>query len=86
MDAGLTNKEAQLKLKNGEYNELPNTETKTVLEIALSVFKEPMFMLLLACGILYITLGDYREGIILFQVFLSSFSSHFTSVKKPRRR
>ena len=85
MDAGLTNKEAQLKLRKGEYNELPNTETKTVLEIALSVFKEPMFMLLLACGILYIVLGDYREGIILFSsIFIIIFITFYQRQKTEK--
>jgi Ca2+-transporting ATPase len=70
METGLTTKEAQIELSKGEFNELPNSETKSVLEIALGVVKEPMFMLLLACGILYLIIGDYREGIILFSSIL----------------
>lgn len=31
----------------------------------LEVVKEPMFILLLCCGVLYIVLGDYSEGVIL---------------------
>ena len=66
METGLSAKSVQQKLDKGEFNELPNSEKKSVLEIAFSVIKEPMFMLLLACGILYLIIGDYREGIILF--------------------
>jgi Ca2+-transporting ATPase len=70
METGLSAKSVELKLNKGEFNELPNSEKKSVLEIAFSVIKEPMFMLLLACGILYLIIGDYREGIILFSSIL----------------
>ncbi len=70
METGLSAKSVQQKLDKGEFNELPNSEKKSVLEIAFSVIKEPMFMLLLACGVLYLIIGDYREGIILFSSIL----------------
>ena len=67
METGLSAKSVQQKLDKGEFNELPNSEKKSVLEIAFSVIKEPMFMLLLACGVLYLIIG---EGIILFSSIL----------------
>ena len=33
-----------------------------VLAIALDVVKEPMFLLLVACGIIYLMLGDIEEA------------------------
>ena len=48
------------------YNELPSAKPKGVMGIALEVMREPMFTLLLGCGLLYLLLGDYKEGTLLF--------------------
>ena len=65
MYTGLTTSEANEKLKIHGFNELPSAKPKNVWRIALEVMKEPMFLLLISCGVLYIILGDYKEGIIL---------------------
>jgi P-type Ca2+ transporter type 2C len=65
MNAGLSAGEAAQRLKQYGYNELPSAQPKTVWHIALEVVKEPMFILLLSCGAVYVLLGDYSEGIIL---------------------
>ncbi len=62
---GITSKEAQEKLKNGGYNELPQSKKRSVLQIALSVIKEPIFLLLVASGSIYFFLGDVTEGLVL---------------------
>lgn len=63
--AGLTSQEAAERLKQSGYNELPGEQPKNILRIALEVMKEPMFSLMIGCSILYILLGDIREGIIM---------------------
>jgi Ca2+-transporting ATPase len=63
--AGLSNQEAQEKLVSEGYNELTTEASKNVLKIFKEVMKEPMFILLVSCGLLYIILGDYTEGIVL---------------------
>ena len=62
---GLTSTQAKEKLSSSGFNELPTARPKTILKIALEVLKEPMFILLISCGLLYILLGDYKEGIVL---------------------
>ena len=62
---GLTNKEVAGKLQSEGYNELPSSKPKNIIHIALGVIKEPMFLLLVACGTLYIVLGDIQEGLML---------------------
>ena len=62
---GLTTDEVLLKQKNYGFNELPSSEKKGALDIAKSVVTEPMFLLLVACGVLYLILGDLTEGIML---------------------
>jgi Ca2+-transporting ATPase len=62
---GIASNEAQEKLKREGYNELPSAKKRSVLQIALSVFKEPIFLLLVASGSIYFFLGDVTEGLVL---------------------
>jgi Ca2+-transporting ATPase len=63
--SGLTEREVHSRLKQFGYNELKSSSSNNLSHIAVSLIKEPLFVLLLACGILYMTIGDYQEGIIL---------------------
>lgn len=63
--AGLTEAEAAERLKNEGYNELPSERKRSLLIIAFDVIREPMFLLLVACGILYLILGDIKEAMML---------------------
>lgn len=75
---GLTNNQAAEKIKIHGYNELPVTKSKNILGIAFEVIKEPMFLLLILCGVLYIILGDYKEGIILLSsIFIILFITFY---------
>lgn len=65
MIEGLSSEEAKKKLNILGFNELPSAKPKTILGIAMEVMKEPMFLLLISCALLYMLLGDYREGSIL---------------------
>jgi len=47
------------------YNELPTAKPRHIFAIALSVVREPIFLLLIACGIVYLLLGDAREAVML---------------------
>jgi Ca2+-transporting ATPase len=62
---GLTEQEARERLAQHGYNELPSTQKRTLLHMVLDVVKEPMFMLLIACGLLYLLLGDKEEALML---------------------
>ena len=65
MIQGLSAAEAKKRLLASGLNELPVSRPKTIWRIALDVFREPMFLLLISCGGLYILIGDLREGIIM---------------------
>ncbi len=68
---GLSEEEASRRLKAEGYNELPSAGKRNVLAIAYDVIREPMFLLLIACGLIYILLGDVQESLILlFFVFV----------------
>lgn len=62
---GLTDAEVQDRRIKYGYNELPSSEKRSPLKTALGVVTEPMFLLLVACGTLYLLLGDHVEGIML---------------------
>ncbi|MEI8122678.1 MAG: HAD-IC family P-type ATPase, partial [bacterium] len=62
---GLSETEAASRLKAEGYNELPQSKPRSIFAIALEVVKEPMFLLLVACGVIYLVLGDFQESLML---------------------
>jgi Ca2+-transporting ATPase len=62
---GLGEGEAAERLRTEGPNELPAAERRRLLTIALDVAREPMILLLIACGAVYLVLGDVREAAIL---------------------
>jgi P-type Ca2+ transporter type 2C len=62
---GLSEAEAQARLKTEGYNELPRPDRRTPLKIVLEVLREPMLALLICGGVVYLALGDWREALIL---------------------
>lgn len=62
---GLAEDEARRRLVREGYNELPSARPRSVSAIALSVVREPIFLLLIACGAVYLLLGDAREASFL---------------------
>ncbi|MFA5118973.1 MAG: cation-translocating P-type ATPase [Candidatus Omnitrophota bacterium] len=62
---GLSAFEACARLKRDGYNELLLAKRRCVLKIVIEVLKEPMFLLLVACGAIYLVLGDRGEASLL---------------------
>jgi Ca2+-transporting ATPase len=62
---GLNDEEIIERLARDGYNELPSTEKRTLFHILFEVIREPMFLLLIACGSLYLALGDFQEAMML---------------------
>jgi len=63
--AGLSEAEATLRLQQHGYNELPSSKRRSIFATAWEVVREPMFLLLLACGTIYLVLGDVQEALML---------------------
>lgn len=85
MSKGLNTKDVQARLDAFGFNELPSTKPKSVLSIALDVMKEPMFILLIITGLIYISLGDTTEGIILLSSILIIILITFYQHQKTER-
>ena len=62
---GLTAAEAVKRLAAEGANELPTERERTLGAIAFEVVKQPMFLMLLGGGLIYLCLGDSREAMLL---------------------
>ncbi len=62
---GLSDTEVASQIENFGYNELPASKSKSIWVTAWTVVREPMFLLLLACGTFYLLLGDIQEALML---------------------
>ena len=65
-DEGLSAAVAAQRLMEDGANVLPGDQRRNLWSIARDTLIEPMFLLLLAAGVLYVILGDLQEGLILF--------------------
>ena len=65
-DEGLTSAQAAQRLQEDGPNALPGDQQGVISAIVKETLHEPMFMLLLAAGSLYLVLGDLQEGLVLF--------------------
>ena len=82
---GLTTQEASRRLSQLGYNELPAAQPKNIWRIVVEVMREPMFLLLIACGGLYMLLGELGEGAILLSSTLIIISITFYQYRKTER-
>jgi P-type Ca2+ transporter type 2C len=82
---GLTEEQVKQKVAKEGLNELPSSKPKNVFQIGLGVLKEPMFILLVACGTLYLILGDIQEGIMLMGFVLVIMGIEFYQERKTEK-
>ncbi|HEX7285748.1 MAG TPA: HAD-IC family P-type ATPase, partial [Candidatus Angelobacter sp.] len=69
--AGLSEQEAARRLGEEGFNELPSAKPRNLFAIAVSVLREPMLLLLVGAGVVYVLLGEPREAIpLLIAVFV----------------
>ncbi len=62
---GLSAGEARQRLQAEGPNELPGTKPRGLFAIAWEVVQEPMFLLLVGCGLLYLLVGEPKEAAVL---------------------
>lgn len=62
---GLTAHEARRRLQAGGPNELSLEKTRGLIKICAEVVTEPMFLLLLAAGGMYLLMGDVHDALVL---------------------
>jgi Ca2+-transporting ATPase len=79
---GLSEADAQARLKAEGFNELPRPDRRTPLRIVLEVLREPMLALLLASGLIYLALGEPKDALILLA--FATMSVMITVVQETR--
>src|SRR5579864_1556496 len=62
---GLSEEEAAKRLARYGFNELPSAQSRQLWRIALDVLREPMLLLLVGTGGVYLLLGDPGEAAVL---------------------
>ncbi len=82
---GLSQTQAADRLREEGYNELPAAKKRQVWHIALEVVREPMFLLLLSCGLLYLLSGEVQEAVMLLGFVFVVMGITFYQERKTER-
>jgi Ca2+-transporting ATPase len=82
---GLSSAEASARMREEGPNEIPSARRRSLLWLARDVLREPMILLLVACGAIYLVLGDLREAIILSLSVLAVAGITFFQNRKTER-
>ncbi|HTN65129.1 MAG TPA: cation-translocating P-type ATPase [Burkholderiaceae bacterium] len=83
--SGLSAQDAARQLRQSGYNELPARKQRTITRIASEVTQEPMFLLLLTAGSIYLVLGDAVDALMLLGfVFITMAITIFQERKTER--
>ena len=83
--SGLTENEVKTRVARDGYNELQGNKSKNFWAIMFGVIKEPMFLLLVACGTLYMTLGNIEEGFMLLGFVFVVMGIEFYQERKSEK-
>ena len=63
--SGLPQSVAEEKLRVEGFNEIPSAKKRSILTMIGEVIREPMFLLLVACGSIYLLLGSLGDALML---------------------
>ena len=82
---GHSEAEAAEILKKEGYNELPSQKKQSLFSILLNVLKEPMLLLLLGAGLIYLFLGEVKDALILLMFVFVVVGITFNQERKTER-
>ena len=82
---GLTSQEAEKRLAEFGYNELPSQKRQSVFEIFINVLKEPMLLMLLGSGAIYLILGEPKDAMMLLTFVFVVVGITFYQERKTER-
>lgn len=85
MPSGLSEDEARKRLLENGWNELPSSKPSSLLSIAWTIVREPMFLLLIACGSIYLVLGSKQDAFILLGSVVIIMGLSFVQERKSER-
>jgi P-type Ca2+ transporter type 2C len=79
---GLSDDQVKKNQEKDGFNELPERKSHGLFRMLLDILKEPMFLLLVICGTLYMLLGDVEEGVMLLGFVLFIMGIEFYQERK----
>ncbi len=82
---GLSSDEVVERRNRDGFNELPTQGKRKSLAILLGVLREPMFLLLIACGALYLLSGEFQEASMLLGFVFVVIGITFYQERKTER-
>ncbi len=82
---GLSENEAALRLKKEGYNELPSQKKKNIFLIIFNVVREPMLLLLIGSGLVYLALGEPKDAMMLLSFVFVVIGITFYQERKTER-
>lgn len=82
---GLSQSEASTLLAAEGLNELPSQKKQGAFSLFIKIIKEPMFILLISAGIIYLLMGDITDALMLIVAIVVVVSITFYQEKKTER-
>jgi Ca2+-transporting ATPase len=82
---GLTEVDASARLSRDGPNELPVSRPRSLLRLVRDVVTEPMFLLLVGCGAIYMVLGDRNEALMLLGFVFVVMGITFVQERRTER-
>jgi len=82
---GLTDQEVETRTKEFGYNELPSQKRQSIFSIFISVLKEPMLLMLLGSGGIYLFLGEIKDALMLLTFVFVVVGITFYQERKTER-
>ncbi len=82
---GLSEEDASRKLGEEGYNELPSQKKQGVFSIFINILFEPMLLLLLGSGLIYLVLGELNDALMLLFFVIVVVGITFYQERKSER-
>jgi Ca2+-transporting ATPase len=82
---GLSEEEAAKRLARYGFNELPSAQSRNLWRIAVDVLREPMLLLLVGTGGVYLLLGDPAEAAVLLVAIFAIIGITLYQERKTER-
>ncbi|VVB89512.1 putative copper-exporting P-type ATPase A [uncultured archaeon] len=83
--AGLSEDDAARVLDEEGFNELPSQKRQSILTILINILAEPMLLLLLGSGVIYLILGEMNDAMMLLFFVIVVVGITFYQERKSER-
>src|SRR6185437_9886402 len=85
IESGLTEAEAAARLQHDGPNELPTGKPHSLIATAWEILREPMILLLVGAGSIYLFLGELRDSVVLLVSIFVVIGISLYQVRKTER-